>query len=385
MDFTKIRVLVTSGGARQTLTILHGLKQLGCHIAVLCSSRLDVGYASNIPHEKILDSRISTTGDDYIPFLTELLQTGKYDVILPVCEMSTNLVTQNEDELKKYVRLACASRQSYMNAFDKQKTFEKSAELNIPMPCTRLSGQSVEDYLKTVEFPLIIKPRSGMGSIGFHKFEDEENFWEYIDEKKIDLDEYVLQEFVHYEKRLGTILFMDGKGNACMAYADEVLRWFPIDAGTASLIRSIDHPEAIDYSVKLLKSMNWQGVAALSFMVDIKTGEPKLMEINGRIPASIRLSMQCGYNVAKLLLEMACDAEIEQYPVNTVFGQLTRHFHAEIPWFFKSPDKFRCEPSWFSWKNTKDVVYWSDDPKPWFAYTIGKLFTYKEFLRKRRR
>ena len=30
MDFTKVRVLLTDGGARQTMTILHGLKEIGC-------------------------------------------------------------------------------------------------------------------------------------------------------------------------------------------------------------------------------------------------------------------------------------------------------------------------------------------------------------------
>ena len=55
MDFKGIRVLVCDGDGRQTLTILHGLKEIGCDISVLCSSKMDLCYASNIPKEKILD------------------------------------------------------------------------------------------------------------------------------------------------------------------------------------------------------------------------------------------------------------------------------------------------------------------------------------------
>ena len=384
MDFTKVRVLVTDGGARQTLTILHGLKEIGCFVGVLCHTKLDVCYASNLPDEKILDARASTANEGYTDFLIETIKAGRYDVLLPVAEMNTNVITQNEDALKAHVRLACAPRQSYINAFDKQRTFELAIQNDIPRPYTRRTDQTVEDYLEKATFPLIIKPRNGMGSIGFHKFEKKEDFWPYIKEKGIDLDGYVLQEFIHYEKRLGTILFVDQHNNVCMAYADEVLRWYPIDAGTASLIRSIDYPELLDASARLLQAMHWQGVAALSFMVDIHTNEPKLLEINGRIPASIRLSSQCGFNVAKLLIEMAYDEKVTVYPPNTTFGQLTRHFHAEIPWFFKSPDRFRCEPSWFSWKNTKDAVYWKGDVKPWLVYTLQKTFGYKAFLEKRR-
>lgn len=383
MDYTKLRVLVTDGGGRQTLTILRGLKAIGCYIGVLCTSKLDVCYASNIPDAKIIDKRNATTSENFIPFLIETIQKGRFDVLLPVAEMSTNAITTQEILLKKYVKLACAPRQSYINAFDKQRTFDLASQNNIPSPKTRLKSQTVEAYLKTVSFPLIIKPRNGVGSIGFHKFEKEEDFWPYIQQHNIDLEEYVLQEYIDYKKRLGTILFMDQKGKVCMAYADEVLRWYPIDAGSACLIRSIDYPELLKWSETLLKAMHWQGVAALSFMVDRKTNEPKLLEINGRIPASIRLSMQCGFNVAKLLVQMAYGEKVEAYPANTVFGQMTRHFHAEIPWLLKSPNRFNCDPSWFSWKNTKDVVFWDDDPKPWFAYTIQKLVAYRDIMRAR--
>ena len=385
MDFSKVRVLVTDGGARQTLTILHNLKELGCYVGVLCTHKLDVCYVSKLPDQKILDKRASASNKDYISFLVEVIQKGAFDVLLPVAEMNTNVITYNEDYLKKYVKLACAPRKAYINAFDKQRTLELAMQNNILVPYTRKIGQTVEDYIDTADFPIIIKPRNGVGSIGFHKFERKNDFWPYVIEKKLNLDDYVLQEFVPHKKRYGVVLFVDQNKNVCMAYTNEILRWYPIDAGSASLICSIDYPELIGDSAKLLKAMNWQGVAALSFMEDINTNEAKLLEINGRIPASIRLSCQCGFNVGKLLIEMAYEEKVERYPYNTKFGQLTRHFHAEVPWFIHSPDRFKCEPSWFSWKNTKDVVFWKDDLKPWIAYTVQKLVDYRKFLEKRRR
>lgn len=383
MNFNKLRVLVTDGGGRQTLTIIHKLKELSCHIAVLCESKFDLCYASNVPEKKILDERSSPSHEDFDEFLLDTLRTGDYDVILPVAEGSTNRITSIEDEVKKYVKIAGAPRSSYINAFDKQRTFELAAHENIPIPNTRLMSQSVQDFLSTISFPLIIKPRNGVGSIGFHKFEKKEDFFPYIEKNNINLDDYVLQEFVDHEKRLGTILFMDQNGNVCMAYADEVLRWYPLDAGSACCIRSIDNPEIINWSSKLLKAMKWQGVAALSFMIDKSTGVPKLLEVNGRIPASIRLSSQCGFNVAKLLLELALGEEVESYPANSNYDEVTRHFHAEIPWFIASKERFKSNPSWFRWKKTKDVVFWKDDPMPWFSYTLQKLLGFHEFRKKR--
>ena len=384
MDFSKVKVLLTDGGARQTLTILHGLKEIGCHVTVMCASKINVCYVSRLPDEKLLHPDAAGSSEGFVNFLLEEVKTGKYDVLFPVAEMTTNKVTQHEEELKQYVRLACAPRSSYEQAYNKQRTFEVALDNDIPCPYTRRENQSVEDFLSKAKFPLIIKPHNGFGSIGFHKFEKREDFEPYIQEHNIDLDHYVLQEFVDYEKRLGTILFVDQNNNVAMAYANEVLRWYPIDAGTACCIRSIDYPEVLEKSADLLKAMNWRGVAAISFMVDRHTNEPKLLEINGRIPASIRLSHQCGFNVAKLMIEMVYDEEVEAYPMNTVFGQVSRHFQADMGWFVHSPTRFKCEPSWFSWKNAKDVVFWRNDPLPWFYYTFGKVLSYKEIMNKRR-
>ncbi len=49
LDFNKIRVLLTDGDGRQTLTILHGLKELGCHVTVVCSSKKSISYVSRLP------------------------------------------------------------------------------------------------------------------------------------------------------------------------------------------------------------------------------------------------------------------------------------------------------------------------------------------------
>lgn len=383
MDFNDKRVLVCDGDGRQTLTIIHCLKELGCQVSVLCQSKYDLCHASSNPAEKIVNEKCSPAHADFQKFVLSTVSNGNYDVLFPVGEMTTNKITEIEEDLKKHIRLACTPRSAYINAFDKQRTFEIAKQNDIPIPKTRDSGQNVEEYLSTVSFPLIIKPRNGVGSIGFHKFENRAEFEPYIKNNNIDLESYVLQEYVEYDKRLGSILFMDQKGNVCMAYADEVIRWYPLDAGSACCIRSIDHPDIIEWSARLLKAMNWSGVAALSFMVDKVTGEPKLLEINGRIPASIRLSHQCGFNVAKLLLEMAYDEDVEQYGVNRKHGQVTRHFHAEVLWFLHSKDRFKTKPSWFSWKNTKDVVFWKDDPRPCLNYTVQKLLAYGEFKKKR--
>lgn len=383
MDFKGLRVLVLDAAGKQTLAMVRGLKEIGCEVTVLCKSKLDTCYASNLPDKKLLIPEMAAPGEEYIRRLLEIVSKGDYDVLMPIGELSTDPVTRHEEEFKKYVKIACAPRETYIKAFNKQITFDTAIENDIPCPYTRHSSQDIEDYLEKCHFPIIIKPRSGLGSVGFHKFERREDFWPYMQEKGLDPNDYVVQEFVDFDKRIGTNLFVDQKGNICTAYAVDVLRWFPIDAGAGVLIVTVDAHEVLQYAGKLLKALNWKGFANVAFMVDKETGEPRLLEINGRIPASVKVAYMCGCNVSRQLLEMIYDQDVTQYPENDRFGMYIRHLDTDIAWFLKSPDRFRAKPSWFSWKNTEEILYSRDDKKPFFAHFIQKTIGYRTIMKKK--
>ena len=385
MDFSKIRVLVTNGSGRQTLTIVRGLKAVGCKVAVLCTEKHDLCCASRFPDEKIVDERSANVHPEFVDFVLDLVKTGKYDVLLPVAEVATDRITERETEFLPYTRLACAPRAAYAQAGDKQKTYDAAMRLGIPCAKTRTDDETVDEFLARAEFPLIVKPRHGMGSMGFHKYDTEAAFRAAMEAKVFIPDEYIIQEFVDHEKRHGTYIMVDQHGDVKSALASEVVRWYPIDAGTSTLSVSIDDPDVLRYAGMILKEFGWRGYANVGFMMDKKDGQPKLLEINGRIPAPIKLTWICGFNVARQLVEMACGEEVTDYGMNKKFGMGARHFQADLMWFLKSPDRFRAKPNWFSWKNQTDLVLWWDDVKPFIVYTLSAFGQYKHFKELRKR
>lgn len=383
MDFNKMSVLVLDGGGKQTLAMVRGLKEIGCHVTVICGEKLDTCYVSNKPDEKILDPVLAGRSEESLKALLDLVATGKYDALMPIGEMSTNFVTEHEAEFTKYVKLACAPRDTYIRAFNKQITFDQAMKSGIPCPYTRRSDQDIEDYLETCTFPIIIKPRQGLGSIGFHKFEKKEDFWPYMKEKGLNPDDYVVQGFINYEDRISANLFVDQKGNICTSYAVDALRWFPIDAGAGVLSETVDAHEVLQYAGRLLQDLGWKGFAQVAFMIDKDSGEPRLQEINGRIPASIKMAYMLGFNISRQMLEMVYDEDVIQYPENDKFGMYIRHFDTDIAWFLKSPDRFRAKPSWFSWKNTQEILYSKDDRRPFWNHLFHQIFNYKKTMKKK--
>lgn len=381
MDFTKIKVLVIDSGGKQPYAMIRGLKEIGCHVTVLCSSETDPCYVSNKPDEKILNTEFVENNEEKLHYLLSLVSSRRFDVMMPIGEMSTDFVTQHENEFKKYVKLACAPRNVYIKCFNKQITFDQAMKSGVPCPYTRRSDQNIEDYLQHCKFPIIIKPRQGIGSIGFHKFKNIEEFQSYLADPTFNVDDYVVQEYVNFEHRIGTLIFMDKQGHVCTSYATDVLRWFPLDAGSAIFLGSTESPKLLYETAKLLKDLGWQGFAAACFMIDKETGKPKLLEINGRIPASVHLAYMLGFNISRQMLEMIYDEEVTRYPDNKQFGKFLRHFDTDIAWFLKSPDRFHTKPSWFSWKNTEEVLFRKDDPKPFFYQFYQKLSSYRKIMK----
>lgn len=377
MDFSNIRVLVPESG-KQALAMIRGLKELGCHVTVISQSKLDACNNSKLPDKKILFDSLLIDKEKTLEYLFKEVKSGDYDVLMPIGEKSTSIVNSRENEFKSIIKVACSPMKAYMQVFNKQNTFDKAIELNIPSPYTRHSKQSLEDYLKEANFPLIVKPRQGVGSIGFHKFESEAELRMWLERPDFDINDYVLQEFVEFEHRIGTLVFMDEDGNVCTSYNTDVLRQFPPDAGSAILIKTTQAPKIQEEFVRLLRGLHWQGYAAGCFMIDKHTGEPRLLEINGRIPATVKLAYMCGFNIARQMLEMTYGERVTQYPYYTGKDMYVRHFDIDIAWFLKSKDRFRSKPSWFSWKDTSDVLYSKDDPRPFWSNLWLNIKMYRE-------
>lgn len=375
MDFSNIRVLIPEAG-KQALAMVRGLKELNCHVTIVSQSKLNAGYTSKLPDKKIIFESLLIDKEKTYKFLLKEVKSGNYDVLMPIGEKSTSIVNDHEIEFKSLIKVACAPMKAYIQVFNKQNTFDKAIEIGTPCPYTRHSKQSLEDYLLKASFPLIIKPRQGVGSIGFHKFDNEKELREWLIKPDFNIDDYVLQEFIDFDHRIGTLVFMDEKGNACTSYNTDVLRQFPPDAGSAIMVKTTQAPDIQEEFIHLLKELHWQGYAAGCFMIEKGTGLPKLLEINGRIPATVKLAFLCGFNIARQMLEMTYNIEVTQYPYYNGKDLYVRHFDTDLAWFLKSKNRFHAKPSWFSWKDTCDVLYSKDDPWPFWSNLLHNFLLY---------
>jgi len=143
-------------------------------------------------------------------------------------------------------------------------------------------------------------------------------------------------------------------------------------------------PQLKEYSERLLKALNWQGIAMVEFKQDRKSGRFMLMEINGRFWGSLQLAIDAGVNFPVLLTLSAIGQKI--VPVNDYkIGVKSRWFWGDVDALllrlFKSAKELQLPPgspgrlkTLFQFlklkeKNTRYEVLDRDDIKPWLYET----------------
>lgn len=384
MDFKGIRVLVLEGYARQSLPLIKSFHKLGCHVAALCSSKLDVAYASRYTDEKILG--VCDRND--VPATTEqvrkLLTTGKYDVVVPTVDFSASLLAENKAEFSKYAKVVSNDPEVYRIAGDKNKTMEVCMNRGIPCPYTVLNAATVDRVLESdIKYPIVVKPRVGYGAIGFKKIESPEELKTLFsggdDPSLYVFQEYIPQTDLQYE----CAMFIDNDNSAKTSVVFSKNRWFPVTGGSSTLNITVERPDIVKSCTELLRAINWRGPADIDLIQDPRDNTAKIMEINPRVSGSVKICFVAGVDQARQMLELAYGEKVTEYKSYTV-GQRLRCSQIDFLWFIKSPDRFKSKPSWFSCKKTKDHTFSWDDPLPWFVFSLQGFSRVRKEINKRK-
>ena len=213
-DFIGKKVLLLDGLTSQCLEYCKAFNALGCDTTVLCDDKFDTAYASRHPKHKILG--ISNVRDlkGTEEWILKLVRTGEYDVVIPFTEYSATILSHNKKELSQYAHLIVNDMDVFDYAQDKNNVMKVCMENGIPCPVTLFDAKTVGDILSSgIRFPIILKPRHGFGSHGFHKILNEDELEKCVREFNIDIAEMAVQECLPLESLvMSDNIFIDKTG-----------------------------------------------------------------------------------------------------------------------------------------------------------------------------
>ena len=134
-DYSKIRVLLIEGRARQIMPLMESMHRLGCHVATFNTSRLDMGYASRFPDEKLLVPCDMDDPDAYWNAVGPILRSGRFDIAIPMFDFSAEILARHKAELRDTIHLAVNDWDVFQFARDKLKTMRVCMENDLNRFC----------------------------------------------------------------------------------------------------------------------------------------------------------------------------------------------------------------------------------------------------------
>ncbi len=382
--FSGKHVLVLEGYCKQVLPFLRGFKEQGCEVTVLCGSKLDCGYASRLPDHKILGVCDLHNQEESEKYIVELVQKGQYDMVFAPFDFSARVLSHHKEELSKYAIIYANDRDKFDLANNKEEVMRVCMENGIPCPQTFFGVEKLEDIDMKIQFPVIIKPHSMYGARGFHLFHSADEMRQYVQEKGVNLKDYVIQEYIPAGSRLmGGNVMIDRKGEIKSSYLYICEHIYPEEGGTSTLNGIMVRPDITENCNKLVKLMNLQGEMGVDLMLDCRDNVAKVIEINPRPVHGIALGFFAGVNHAQQILEDAFGMEVTPMEV-TKPKAASRIGQTDVLWFLSSKDRFRRLSFQLGYKPVKEQMFFWDDPLPWFAFLWSGIKDFKMKMKEKR-
>lgn len=369
----RINILLIDGSARQVIPMAKSLRQLGHIVTTYNKSKYDYGYVSKYPHKKIVANINWKDKNHMREVILDQVKVNQYDIIIPMNDDAAILLSEYKNEFEKYAKVAVNDWEIFQLSMDKFKTMQVCMENSIPCPLTVSNYNEFETIKDNFQFPVVVKPRTGCGAVGFHiaeNFDDLHSYYHAASKKygPCLIQEYIPQTDLQYKAEL----YIDREGDLKSAVVFAKVRWYPINGGSSTLNVTVDRQDIIESCKKLLEVIGWRGYADIDLIQDPRDNTAKIIEINPRITGSVKICFKAGVNFSQQIIEDFLGQEVTQMMVYEKDVYL-RYLQKDVLWFIKSPNRFSSKPSWFNFKNNIDQIFDLKDPFPFIISSFRSV------------
>jgi len=330
-------VLLTSVGRRSYLVKYFQDALNGCGLVHAANS------TSQNPAFRIADKYTVTPliySDDYIPFLLNYCQNNEIKLIIPLFDADLPILALNRDlftEIGVFVFVSDIEVIDHCN--DKWKTANFLTKNEIAHPKTFIELDSALTALTKGDlvFPVIIKPRRGMGSIGVFEAECvEELSILYRKVENIALASYIRYEAKQdknhsliQQKINGTEYHLDVINDSNGIYQNTIVKKkLTMRAGETDCAQVITNSVLQDIGRKLSILLKHKG----NLDVDVLQGTdaPIVLEMNARFGGGYPFSHIAGVDLPKAIIRWLQGLAVDKNELLTAIPETIAHKDIEV-------------------------------------------------------
>ncbi|WP_406661216.1 ATP-grasp domain-containing protein [Methanolobus sp. ZRKC3] len=380
-------VLVTSAHSAKSLVVTRSLGRNGIDVTTSDYTKLAPTYYSKYSKDHFVYPHPIENSESFINCILKNVKKNNYEALIPVNSEETYLIAKYKHKFTPYLKVPLHDYDSIMRANDKGELLKIAEDIDIPIPKTyNLNNMSeIKQVAEKLNYPAVIKLKNTKSSIGLSYVHSKEEFIskyvETVSNFHLSASNLpIVQEYIPGDGYGVSALFNCGDPRAIFTH--KRLREYPSSGGPSTCRISTEHKEMEKIAVKILKYLNWHGVAMVEFKLDSRTNKPYVIEINPRFWGSVNQAVAAGVDFPYLLYQMAVDGDVK--PVfNYKMGVKTRFL---INDFRSLSDILKNEPnkiptlmsfSHFFGKNLYYDTLSFDDPIPgmlFYPFEIKKLW-----------
>lgn len=310
-----MNIIITNADFKHTLAAVKSLGKRGIEVTAASHNRKSLSFYSKYCRHRIIYTNPENE-ELFISDILDIIKKNKYDVLLPVGYIVCHAISKYQEKLLPYVKIPIVNFETMQIASDKNRTVEFAAKIGVITPKTIFpkSIEEVKAISDMIKYPVVIKIPRGIISIRYANSSQELvlSYNEIFSDHKywIKNDELPqIQEYIPGEGYGFFALFNHGEPRAIFAH--KRLHEYPPTGGSSTMAQSIFDHDLNEIGIRILKALNWHGVAMVEFKKDARDNTFKLIEINPKFWGSLDLAIASGVDFPYLSSKMCVDGDIQ--------------------------------------------------------------------------
>jgi D-aspartate ligase len=318
-------------------------------------------------------------------------------VLFPTRDETVVAFSRHRDRLAKVFRVTTPGWDTVKWAWDKKNTYDRAAELGIPVPHTYNPRSEEELPGLYSRLPLAIKPAIkenffyATGAKAW-RAETPEQLHDLFRRaiRQIRPEEILVQEIIPGDGQRQysyCAFFRDGQAHSTLIA--KRLRQHPREFGrAATYVETLDFPEIEELSQRFLRAIDHYGLVEVEFKQDPRDGQFKLLDVNARTWGFHSIGIPAGVDFPYLLFADQLGYPLDRYRAKAGVGWLRGI--TDVPTVFSDlwAGELSLRSYWSSLKNTgTESVFCGEDPLPSLAellmlpYLVTKKYFVKSSVR----